>query len=343
MLDAQKVHDLNAELKNMRANDDYGMTLFKLDNEIVKGIAGLVPILGGVTNVALGKLEEVAQGKVNEAAAKRLDRRLGELLNAGKTPHDLHANATDIIESLLGENSQFYKDLDLKRSEYDVMQDYAIKALAKRVDELTKHQVKAKDLIRAGKTEAELKAMKSDIKELLATKRELQNNGVNEMQATSTEVEKTADEVVKKNIAADEAQQEFNEQMKQFSTSAEKAAKQFASASRIMGKLGVPQDTVDAVADAGGVLEISAGVAASFTDPFLILPTVEKVFGLFVQTTSRSDAGKHEKNHGGTGATTKGHTATAQGDTEGIERHPGKLVGDFILPDGWSGGTGGCM
>lgn len=134
--DPDAVKAASAILGKAKTIDDYAVLALKFNDWMVTTAVSSVPLIKEVATTAFNALEGKVSSTVQDAAVKRLNTELARLLDTGEPSTTIKGNASSIVDSLLGPNSEFVTALGLHPTEYQALQTAAIHSLAIAVDNL---------------------------------------------------------------------------------------------------------------------------------------------------------------------------------------------------------------
>jgi hypothetical protein len=279
--DSTKIKEAAIRLKKEQHRRDIGTAVLKGTDWMVAKSVGYVPVLGTAFDMAFKQLEDEAKKQAHADSVKQLDKELSRLIDLGTPASDLKNSAQARVELILGTDSPYVKELGLITSEYDELQNYAIKLLADEVDNL--HRMSGKQRAALRRTversevnrRSELKALYKSVHVMAETKRKVDDaRNISGTQQRGAGPKGAG-------VREASAQQELMGQITLAAGHAQVASSQMASAASILRGLGASGDVVNGLETGSKVLDAAAELAKGLANPLAFLPAVARVFGIF--------------------------------------------------------------
>lgn len=267
----RKFRRVNSRFIQYKRDQNIAITILKGNNVIVRSVANLVPVLGEVAGWGLDEIEKMAKEGRDKTGRIILRRALEDLKTSGELEaFDRIPSAEQKAELLLGPDSPFgpLDDPDVLNE----VQSFLIKELAKDVDALMSGV-----LMNAGEiAEARegLHGISKQLADVKATREAGKEHSVPTVGADVTEAAAKGSNPTGKRVRAD---RELLRQVDQFARRARLASQQSAELAKLFDRIGSP-DLAKGANFVAGATNLAAGVAASYANPAMILPTLNAGF-----------------------------------------------------------------
>ncbi|MFN3725974.1 MAG: hypothetical protein ACK4SZ_06680 [Allosphingosinicella sp.] len=267
-LDPTRVARLNRGLERQARDRSIGRWTMQATGVLLDSTIGALPIIGPSITRSVSFLEGEMVNQANTNMRRLVDAQVRDLMYSGRSGPEVRGDASQIISSLIGPQSQF-PSLFKESTAYDSLQDAALQYLATRVDELTRQ-----GNIQAGNLNQVRGEVASNLQQL------------QQLRARLEEVEQQRSSITATNSAPAPGPDQpilvretsLRIRAAQVATYGAEASRQLGAAADIIQQLGGDSRGVRTAAN---VIGVAAGLAASYANPLYLLPTLASAGSLF--------------------------------------------------------------